>query len=210
MSFDGVTHWQVFDEAGRRKYLTHEEHARFLEAADRLLPQPQAILCHLLAFTGCRISEALALGRHQLDSSRQAITFRTLKRRRTMFRTVPVPDHLMRALLQLPKNRSDRLWEMHRTTAWRTIKRVMESASVNGPMATCKGLRHGFGIEAAAQNIPPNLIQRWLGHRSPSTTAIYLDAVGLEERAFACRLWSRRGTKKSNLHKSFTLLPLDS
>jgi integrase/recombinase XerD len=52
-----------------------------------------------------------------------------------------------------------------------------------------KGLRHGFGIRAASRNIPPNLIQRWMGHASLKTTAIYLDAVGAEEREFASRMW---------------------
>jgi integrase/recombinase XerD len=45
-------------------------------------------------------------------------------------------------------------------------------------MASPKGLRHGFGICAAEHNVPVNLIARWIGHASPATTAIYLDAVG--------------------------------
>jgi integrase/recombinase XerD len=56
-------------------------------------------------------------------------------------------------------------------------------------MACPKGLRHGFGIRAADRSVPTNLIQRWMGHASPTTTAIYLDAVGLEERQFASRMW---------------------
>jgi integrase len=50
-------------------------------------------------------------------------------------------------------------------------------------------LRHGFGIRAAGKSVPPNLIQRWMGHASGSTTAIYLDAVDSEERAIAQRMW---------------------
>jgi integrase/recombinase XerD len=55
-------------------------------------------------------------------------------------------------------------------------------------MACPKGLRRGFGMRAAGYSIPINLIQRWMGHASPVTTAIYLDAVGLEERNFASRM----------------------
>ncbi|NWM20150.1 site-specific integrase, partial [Escherichia coli] len=58
-----------------------------------------------------------------------------------------------------------------------------------GPMACCKGLPHWFGIRAASKSVPPNLIQRWMGHASPDTTSIYLDAVGVEEREFAKRMW---------------------
>ena len=81
------------------------------------------------------------------------------------------------------------IWQMHRVTAWRRIKRLFDEARIQGPMACCKGLRHGFGIHAATSYVPPNLIQRWMGHAYASTTAIYLDAVGAEERFFAERMW---------------------
>jgi integrase/recombinase XerD len=32
-------------------------------------------------------------------------------------------------------------------------------------------------------------VKRWLGHAHLSTTAIYVDAVGEEERGIAARLW---------------------
>jgi site-specific recombinase XerD len=78
---------------------------------------------------------------------------------------------------------------MHRATAWRTVKLTMSRAGISGPMSSPKGLRHGFGIRAASRGVPPNLIQRFMGHASFTTTAIYLDAVGAEERQFASRMW---------------------
>lgn len=180
--------WQVYDDAGRRKYLSDGERARFLRAADALAPPPRA-LCHVLATVGCRISEALALTAQQLDAERRTLTLRTLKRRRTVFRTVPVPDALVAMLRRLPPDKDGRFWPMHRATAWRMVKATMQRARIAGPMASPKGLRHGFGIRAAAHNVPTNLIQRWMGHASPTTTAIYLDAVGAEEREFARRMW---------------------
>ncbi len=59
-AFAGWDSWQVHDQAGRRKYLSADERARFLRAADRLAPAARA-LCHVLAVAGCRVSEALAL-----------------------------------------------------------------------------------------------------------------------------------------------------
>jgi hypothetical protein len=38
--------------------------------------------------------------------------------------------------------------------------------------------------------VPLNLLQRWLGHVSMKTTAIYADAVGREEYEIAARMWS--------------------
>jgi integrase len=45
-------------------------------------------------------------------------------------------------------------------------------------------LRHGFGVAAVQADV-----QRWLGHANLATTAIYVDAVGIEERALAARMW---------------------
>jgi integrase len=135
------------------------------------------------------LSEALALTIHHVDADRLTLTIRTLKRRRTVFRTVPVPQALIGMLCALPLDTGGRFWPMHRATAWRTVKATMQRAGITGPMACPKGLRHGFGIRAAGHNVPTNLIQRWMGHASPTTTAIYLDAVGAEERQFASRMW---------------------
>ncbi len=187
MSFMQIGRWQVHDDTGRRKYISGDERRRFLRAADQLEPRMRA-LAYLLAYSGCRISEALSLGPHRLDHEGSAIVFQTLKRRRLAFRRVPVPPWLLTRLLDLPPS-GDRFWQIHRATAWRCLTRTMASAGIRGPMATCKGLRHGFGIHAAACGVPPNLIAKWLGHASLSTTAIYLDAVGEEERRFAQRMW---------------------
>jgi integrase len=186
--FIGWDGWQVLDQAGRRKYLSADERARFLDAADCLAPGTRA-LCHVLAYAGCRVSEALALTIHHLDADRLTLTIRTLKRRRTVFRAVPVPQAVIDMLRALPQGACGRFWPMHRATAWRMVKATMQRAGITGPMACPKGLRHGFGIHAAGRSVPTNLIQRWMGHASPATTAIYMDAVGVEERQFASRMW---------------------
>jgi len=82
------------------------------------------------------------------------------------------------------------LWPWARQTAWRKVKMLMERAEIEGTMASPKGLRHAYGIKAAASNVPQNLIQRRLGHAKPDSTLIYMDAVGKEERQFAKRMWN--------------------
>lgn len=54
-----------------------------------------------------------------------------------------------------------------------------------------KGLRHGFGVANAEENVPMATTQKWLGHARLETTAIYQQAVGREEHAFARRLWRK-------------------
>ena len=67
----------------------------------------------------------------------------------------------------------------------------MAAAGISGTPAMPKGLRHGFGVNAFQANVPPHLVQRWLGHASLRTTAIYADVIGPDERAFAARMWAK-------------------
>jgi integrase/recombinase XerD len=181
---------ELFDSTGRRKYLCDSELARFHQALRKADPTTRSF-CQLIAMTGCRISEALATTPKHLDIDAKRVIFRTLKRRKTAYRAVPVPDALMRELIAIAASlgEEDRLWPWARQTGWRKIRAVMERAEINGPMAMPKGLRHAHGIRCAGENVPPSLIQRWLGHADQATTAIYLDAVGKEEREFAKRVW---------------------
>ncbi len=56
----------IHGQDGGRKYLTGAEHARFLAAADQARRDVRAF-CHTLAWTGCRLSEALALTGERID-----------------------------------------------------------------------------------------------------------------------------------------------
>lgn len=185
-----VDQLSLYDASGRRKYLCAMELPRFLKAASRADTETKA-LCYLIAFTGCRLSEALSISPAQLDCETGRIVFRTLKRRRQSFRAVPVPTDLMDLLGQLAKRRapSEPLWTWCRQTAWRRIKGIMEAAGIAGAHAMPKGLRHGFGVANAEQNVPMATTQKWLGHAKLETTAVYQQAVGREENAFAQRLW---------------------
>jgi len=179
---------QVFDALGRRKYTNQAERERLLEAADHY-PLARRTLFYVLTYTGCRLSEALALTRDQLDEDALTLTFRTLKRRREVYRSVPVPRELVEMLRHLPLAADRRFWTLHRSAAWRWVTSVMRQAAIIGPMASPKGLRHGFGVRAVLKGIPLPVIQRWMGHARPTTTAIYLQVVDDEERQLAARMW---------------------
>jgi site-specific recombinase XerD len=86
---------------------------------------------------------------------------------------------------------NERIWRFSRTTAWRRVKEVMQEAGIAGTPAMPKGLRHGFGVNAFQSYVPPHLVQRWMGHASLRTTAIYGDVMGPEERGFAERMWTQ-------------------
>lgn len=183
--------------AGARKYLNVAERQRFAAAA-KTMPPEHRLFCLLLMWSGCRISEALAVTPMAIDREAGTIAFITLKRRRAaIVRQVPVPAALidnMNTVFDLnareldPDLRSARLWRWSRSTAWRCVKAVMRRAALSGSAAMPKGLRHTFGV-AAFQAVPPHIVQRWLGHASLRTTGIYGDVSGREEHQFAKRIW---------------------
>jgi integrase/recombinase XerD len=195
----------LYAHDGRRKYLTPAELERFIAAA-LAHPRPEvATLCLLLAYTGCRISEALALRGWSFDLTERSVAIRTLKKRGVFaVREVPLPDDLISRLTvvhRLDEGDDDtRLWTWSRGRAWTLIKQVMLKAQVaSGPHQTAKGLRHGFGVHAVRSDVPLTLVQRWLGHASLATTAIYLDVIGAEERELASRMW--RPASPATVHK---------
>ncbi len=189
----------LYDGLGHRKYLTAREWRAFQRAADAA-PPTVGTFCATLAYTGCRISEALALTVDRVDLSAGLLIFESLKKRRKgVYRAVPVPHeflarlekaHGLRALRSEPTSGRDALlWPWCRTTAWRRVSEVMEAAGITGLQSSPKGLRHGFGIRAISAGVPLNMAQKWLGHSHISTTATYADATGSEERALARRMW---------------------
>jgi integrase len=191
--------FQLYDPEGRRKYMTAPERNAFLSAAETT-PREVRTFCLVLAYTGCRISEALALTADRVDLASHTIVFETLKKRRNgVYRAVPVPPALTDALnlahaireAQSSKTggRDQLLWPFSRTSAWRYVQEVLSRAKIKGPHATPKGFRHGFGVQAVAAGIPLNLVQKWLGHAQLSTTAIYADAVGAEEHQIMEKMW---------------------
>ena len=175
---------------GRRKYLNAAERTRFIAMA-RTCPRPEvATLCLLLAYSGCRISEALAVHRAHVDREAGTVTIRSLKKRGArIFREVPLPDDVVDALLAIMRDETWR-WPFKRERAWQLVKEVMAASGIgDGPHATPKGLRHAFGVHAVRCKVPLNLLQRWLGHASLVTTAIYADVMGEEERELARLMW---------------------
>ena len=189
----------LHDRKGHRLYLTAEERAAFLSATQHFLREVRT-LCVLLHDTGCRISEALSLNADRVDFSGKAVVFETLKKRkRGVFRTVPVPDATLDLLAMVHglrerkkvKQKPEPLWPWSRATAWRRVLEVMDAAKIkDGPHKCPKGLRHGYGVHAISKSIPLNMLSKWIGHASLEVTAIYANALGEEQRNIAARMWS--------------------
>jgi integrase/recombinase XerD len=193
----GISSMELIDRSGKRLYLTNAERKAFLQAAEQSPPKVMTF-CLVLHFTGCRISEALALTPEHFDFGGQSIIFETLKKRRSgVFRAVPVPKTVLDTIatvhglrkIRRPAKRQP-LWDWSRMTAYRRIVEIMEKAGIDdGPHKCPKGLRHGYGVHAINSGIPLNMLSRWMGHSSLEITAIYANALGEEQRQIASRMW---------------------
>jgi len=190
----------LYDTQGRRLYLTAEERRAFLAAA-KDAPRAVRTFCLVLHDTGCRISEALALTPRSVDLSDKAIVFETLKkRRRSVYRAVPVPDNMLDTLnmvhglteagKRLVAKGETPLWDWSRTTAFRRVREVLEASGIaDGPHKCPKGLRHGYGVHAISCGVPLNTLSELMGHASLEVTAIYANAMGEQKRAIVARMW---------------------
>lgn len=187
----------LYTGAGERKYVNRAERQRVIEVMQRL-ERERALFFLLLAWTGGRVSEVLAVGANSFQLDRNIVALRTLKRRRPHVREVPIAPGLMAAidrqfglsdLQRNPETANTRLWNFGRVTAWRVVKCAMLEAGIVGRPACPRGLRHGFGVGTLQASVPLNMVQKWMGHARISTTAIYADACGDEEAAFAARFW---------------------
>ena len=196
----------IYDEKGNRKYLTSLEREQFLTSSEQETPEKR-VLCRLLHDTGCRLTEALELTPRRINIEDRSIVFRTLKqrsfdssgrKRATKYREIPVTKELIDQLglkfdikvkQKKHKEGAQPLWEMSRTTAWRTVKRVMKRAGIEGIQATTKGLRHGLAIKLLTSEspAPPNIVRDIMGHSHISTTEIYMNAIGAEKRRIILR-----------------------
>jgi integrase/recombinase XerD len=193
---------ELFDPQGHRLYLTAEERDAFIEAANDAEREVRTF-CLVLVYTGCRISEALALTPRSFDFSGRAIVFETLKKRRAgVYRAVPMPQDTLDTIDMVHglqeggkrkrKGRAETpLWPWSRTTAFRRVKEVMDAAGIaDGPHKCPKGLRHGYGVHAIGSGVPLNMLSKWMGHASLEVTAIYANALGEEQYNIAARMWS--------------------
>ncbi|WP_284272102.1 tyrosine-type recombinase/integrase [Bradyrhizobium iriomotense] len=210
MLAQGHTDLTLYGLTGGRKYLDAAERHRFVRATENVSADVR-LFCLTLCLSGGRISEVLALTPIGLDLQAGTANLITLKRRkRGVIRQVPLPrdllDELDRAFRIRDRQRDPlrahrRIWSWSRTTAWRRVKEVMAKAEIAGLPAMPKGLRHGFGVNAFQSLVPPHLVQRWLGHASLRTTAIYCDVSGPDERIFAERMWRPAPSRDGHLFK---------
>lgn len=169
--------------------LTRQQEHRLLKAAKAEDP-PTRLLCELMYWTGCRLSEALALKREHIDTERHFVVLHTLKQRgQARLRAVPVPRRLIRALYALPVAPDGRFWPYSRWTARRRLLPLYQAAGLSGDLATSRIFRHSYNARAIRNGLPDRVRRVLLGHQTQTANNRYGQLQGYELREFAQAVW---------------------
>ena len=189
---------------GERKYLDREERRAFLDATQQQEPRKK-YYCQLLYYTGCRLSEALAVSYNNFDFQRYYVTIRTLKQGTRdgqpveRYRDNELPEsylHEIQGFYATIRGRrrhqivaTEPLWSISDRMARHYVADVMAAAGITGRKATSRGLRHSMGVMLAMEKVPVSVIQKVLGHSSVKNTMIYLDILDDERRQLISQVW---------------------
>jgi integrase/recombinase XerD len=156
--------------------LSPEEVARLLEAAP---PGRDRVLLDTTYACGLRLGEVRGLQASAIDSSRMVVHVRQGKGAKD--RLVPLSVHLLAELRDYWRRYRPGTWlfagaggeRLCAGTVQRMIKRVLRRAGISKP-ATMHTLRHSFATHMLEAGVDVLTLQKILGHRQLTTTALYL------------------------------------
>ncbi len=171
-----------------KQYITEEQALRVIASTKYLRDE---ILISLLWYTGARISEIVNLPVNRIDFKENTITIKSLKKRAEYYRSIPVPDQLIRKIFHFIKEggASEYLFTydgkrpMSRQSAYNIVRLCCENSGVKqfGDRKISKRgfhphphvFRHGFAMNWLKKGGQPEYLQEILGHRSYDTTRSY-------------------------------------
>jgi site-specific recombinase XerD len=164
--------------------LSTEEVKRVLECVHRF---PYQVCLHTIYACGLRLLEGTRLHVKDIDSDRKMIHVVAGKGGKDRY--VPLPDHTLMLLRHH--------WLTHRNATWmfpsRTgldaidesaIQKAFQAALRESGVhkaASVHTLRHSYATHLLEAGVDLRIIQTYLGHASPSTTAIYTHLTSVTE-----------------------------
>ena len=161
-----------------------EEVKRVLDGVHRF---PYQVCLHTIYACGLRLLEGTHLRVKDIDSDRQML--HVVQGKGGKDRYVPLPDHTLMLLRQH--------WLTHRNPQWmfpsrNGLEAINESAiqkafraalheSAVHKAASVHTLRHSYATHLLEAGVDLRIIQTYLGHASPATTAIYTHLTSVTE-----------------------------
>jgi len=139
-------------------------------------------LVAFLAFTGCRLEEALGVARGDLDFEGRAVRLRRSVRGRVSERVVDVPARLFWDIMSLYTRSldGDRLFPFHSRYARAVVYRWSERYL--GRRVRPHALRHSYALYLLEKTGSLELVRRMLGHTSLRWVKVYGQVARVEPR----------------------------
>ncbi|MBA7491453.1 Tyrosine recombinase XerD [subsurface metagenome] len=154
------------------KYLKKEEWEKLRDSIDSFR---DIVLIELLYESGCRVGEVAKMDIQDIDFESGFIRIPGENTKTKIGRAVFIPMGTLskiRAYLKQTRRRRGLLFR----TRKRRIQQIVEKYSQrSGVDATCHTLRHSHVVHALMDKIPISAVQKQVGHKRLSTTAIYSD-----------------------------------
>ena len=181
-------HWPVLalarpKRADRLPVVLSQEEVRQVLAAVRT---PAYRVCLTLIYAcGLRLLEGLRLQVPAVDGTRKVLRVHGGKGGKA--RLVPLPDTVLTLLRDVWRTHRDPVWlfpatplarrgsptrPIHPSTLQRAFMHAVKASGIR-KHAHVHTLRHSYATHLLEAGVPVVLIQEYLGHSSPSTTAIY-------------------------------------
>jgi site-specific recombinase XerD len=157
------------------------------QVIDQVRRPPYRVCLSLIYSCGLRLLEGVRLQVSQIDSARMQLLIRGGKGNKD--RAVPLPPRTLTLLRDHWRSHRNPVWLFpspgsagdERTTATvpmeesgvqKAFRRAREQVGLHKP-ASVHSLRHSWATHLLERGVNLRLIQLWLGHTSPTTTAIY-------------------------------------
>jgi integrase/recombinase XerD len=177
--------------------LSPEEIWRIVEHVRR----PDYRVClSVISACGLRLLEGVRLQVSQIDSARSQLHIRGGKGNKD--RAIPLPPRtltLLRAHWRLqrnpvwlfpataPRGQQHASVPMEESGLQKAFRHAVVAAGVNKP-ATIHSLRHSWATHLLESGVSVRVLQLWMGHASPTTTAIYTHLTQHAEQTAAAAL----------------------
>jgi len=170
-----LTKSKGFVKQEKIKYFDKKE---IRERINKIEKPEHRILFEFLWRTGCRVSEIINIRKRDLDFDNNIINIRWLKRRKFLYRKIPLHSSLKNILFMFVDHlkADDKLFDYSRQ--W--IYMLCDKYGLGHPHK----LRHSFAVNFLREsNDPASLVilKQILGHSNVSTTMIYLEIVPIHQ-----------------------------